>query len=269
VLDEEEFIGSFSMYYSDEKRKEAIHLYQEGMSSSDVAKSIGCSTVTLRNWLKSSGIPMRSRGSIYHKRKDEMVEMFRNGENVNKIADRIGCCSATVIHYLRDSGLMKQAIKNIGSFFSKEDKNKVVSMYVDEHKSLRECADFIGCSSQSVHLWLKKRGIETRKRGRYNFYTEEEVSNSVELYRSGHSMAEISNLTGCCKATIKIWLNKHNVSVRKHRITKFTPFIPIAHLMFEKNRPYLEIQKRIGCSYQTVVNWKKKWVKNEASPIRI
>jgi transposase len=44
----------------------------------------------------------------------------------------------------------------------KPGKNKLLQLYVQESRSIREIAEMLGCKKDVVHYWLKKYGIETR-----------------------------------------------------------------------------------------------------------
>ena len=44
----------------------------------------------------------------------------------------------------------------------KPDRDKLVHLYIQESRSIRDIAHVLGCKKDVVHYWLKKYGIKTR-----------------------------------------------------------------------------------------------------------
>ena len=48
----------------------------------------------------------------------------------------------------------------------KPEKGKLIQLYIQESRSIREISAVMGCSKDVVHYWLKKFGIESRTKSK-------------------------------------------------------------------------------------------------------
>lgn len=81
--------------------------------------------------------------------------------------------------------------------------------------SLREIAEYIGCSINSVRYHLNAAGIHSRNR-----WTEELDKRLIELYNKGEKASDIAKML--CRSTANIehrvsYLRKLNAPIKHHR----------------------------------------------------
>lgn len=88
--------------------------------------------------------------------------------------------------------------------FSAKEKSRAVELYKSGW-TLRQCADYIGCSYGSVVLWVKQENYPRRSRGTSAKYSAETRTKAIEMIRSGVSYRKTARIIGCSLCAVKTW----------------------------------------------------------------
>ena len=88
--------------------------------------------------------------------------------------------------------------------------------YADEGRTMEDIAEAQDTSTTTIHRWLKKHNIPTRKRGtgapgsKYR----DEAWLREQYVEHGRSLSEMADASDVTAPTISHWLKKHNIPVR-------------------------------------------------------
>ncbi|MHA2331127.1 MAG: hypothetical protein ACXAEU_03800 [Candidatus Hodarchaeales archaeon] len=144
---------------------------EKRMSANQIAKTIGCPSFTVHNWLNKHGIQKRD-GRKTDKKKISILEdkeklnrlYWEDGMTINQIARKIGCSNDKVIGYFRLHGIKSRNRLSEQVQAVLEDREKLRQMYWDEEKpmSAKDIAMELGCDPVVVGKWLDVHGIIKR-----------------------------------------------------------------------------------------------------------
>ncbi|MEU7148515.1 helix-turn-helix domain-containing protein [Streptomyces sp. NPDC045456] len=144
-----------------EIRQQAIHLVvEQGRSTSEVAKKIGYSEVSVRRWIRSSGLgdnkpgPKRSPALI----KEAIDLSTRTNWPPSKIAKNIGVSEQTIRKWLREAGI-KLTPTHPNSRAPDKIIQRAVELYDKQGLSVREAAARIGRPRSTVWTWISDAGV--------------------------------------------------------------------------------------------------------------
>jgi hypothetical protein len=143
------------------KLDEAIKLYEEGKSSTDIAKSTGISATVILRTIKNRGIPIKTQLDylgLSPVDKNKAIEMYASGLSSIEISKKLGVVKQTILNWVSSSGL--QIRTNAESHGITEDKiNQAIELY-KTGISLKEVGKNIGVDATTVHRWVKEAGID-------------------------------------------------------------------------------------------------------------
>lgn len=90
---------------NEEQAKDAVRMYQEGLSVARIGRELGTGTCSARTALRNAGIEVKERfGSVSKTNSAEIVKARQNGKSVAEIAEQFGVTSQTVRNHLRKAG---------------------------------------------------------------------------------------------------------------------------------------------------------------------
>lgn len=211
--------------YSDEIKNKAIDLYQQGHSAMDISSMIGANEATIRTWLKSNGIDIRT-GGIYNIKYDEslinqIAELYNKGYNTPQIDQLLDIRKGTSWYLLNKNNYKlehrgpKSKIDDEGYFDNIDSEEKAyflgwimadgnVSIYNNQY-------------SLKIHVSLKDKDIVDK------FLKSIKSANKTKIKYGDHPSYYVS-LTSIhmCKALIG-----YGVCPRKSGFEKFPENIPI------------------------------------------
>lgn len=144
------------------------------MKCSDIAELCGCNGTTIWRWLKKHQIETRTRGlSAEGKAADERLtdanwlrERYVNRRlKCSEIAELIGCSESAVQRWVNKHDIETEPYRYSVSDQRLTDPDWLYKQYIEHGRSGHEIAEECDCSSSVVYSWLRKHGIERRKRG--------------------------------------------------------------------------------------------------------
>jgi DNA-binding CsgD family transcriptional regulator len=91
-----------------------------------------------------------------------------------------------------------------------------ITKWIQEGKSARWVAKQLGCAPSSVRCFLKKRGLKSQHKCKvdYNNLLKDRADEVVNLYNSGKTCDEISEITGHSGAQISVLLKNSQYEIR-------------------------------------------------------
>lgn len=95
--------------------KKSAELYQQGLSSTQIAKQLGISTPTVLKFIKSQGVVPRPRQkyqSLSVKQKEELREKYINGTQMRHLAKHYKVCFSVVQKALKETKAQLKATGN-------------------------------------------------------------------------------------------------------------------------------------------------------------
>lgn len=142
-------------------QKQVVRLYRKMKSANKVAKHLGCSIETVRNYLKRAGVLCNLGRSGPHKSLkqtlDEVKVLYLKMESIVKVAKHLGCTSRTVANYLEKAGQARVFIEKGWNTPIQLDPQKVLETY-HRVKGCPKTAEVFGCSDTTIRKCLQKIG---------------------------------------------------------------------------------------------------------------
>jgi transposase-like protein len=148
---------------SEDVRKEAVQLYETGLSAKEIGKKLGVGTSSVIQWAKDAGLHVRNSSEargITDVIKKEAVRLYEIGLSTVAIEKRLGINNSTVGRIVRGAGITPRTEAEAKGV-TKEMVVKGISMY-QEGLSSPEIAKQLRVTPRTVHNWLKKNNIKSR-----------------------------------------------------------------------------------------------------------
>lgn len=228
-------------------KKDAIlkDYYQTTMSKSAIAKKHLISTDKLRNFLRACGI---YPNSDIHRRtflSSEIPQVIRDystlGMSCAKIAAKYNCSDECVRELLVRKGVPRvSGRKAVCADILKDNKEWIINAYKNEKLSGWKIAETLNVSGQAVYNWLKALGVDLNLKANYDILSNKE--SIIKIYRTTKlTYAEIGEIFDCWGSTVRDYLIKWGVPLRKHYKTKDTSIETyIAKLLDEQAIKYIK-----------------------------
>lgn len=200
--------------WRNEARLRQMYLEEE-MSTYEIGEVLGCSRVTVSNWLSEFEIERRDRQPDDCPLQDEELlrELYLQRElSLSGVAENVGCTVWKVRYWLTHHGI--ETREPGGSTFAVPeltDYNWIQTKYIEEELTSIEIAEFLDCSPRTVSAWLDKHGIDcpwhlpqdAKK------YLENEEKMWTLYEENGLSSTEIANRLGCSVGYVGDYLREY------------------------------------------------------------
>lgn len=89
-------------------------MYEEkGLGSTTIADHVGCSSTTVRKWLRNHGIEIRENGGGVKKLHDKgwlRTKLFVEERDIKEIADMLGCSPSTVTKWKKEHNIDEESM---------------------------------------------------------------------------------------------------------------------------------------------------------------
>ncbi len=96
--------------------KDAVDLYQQGLSGPEIGRKLGISSRSVGRWVKQCGIS-RPNGGSKHKYPEIMkvaVDLYKKGIGVKEIAGKFSVKRGTVYDWMKELGINKSRVYTYG-----------------------------------------------------------------------------------------------------------------------------------------------------------
>jgi transposase-like protein len=225
------------------KKEELYGLYvHEGKSAVEVSKMLGVCPAQIAKLLTEYGIAIRTageyrlakRGLIKPKREELDQWYLTEKKSVNEISTETGISSAAIRHCLEEYNIpirSKSEAMLLLKGVDKPSKEKLITEYVDNKKSIAKIAAELEVSHSYVSRCLEKYGISRRNASEARLVKKGIVKPSKEelerMYiKEGKNLGQIGKEIGVTGSAIRNWLNEYNLPIRNsQRITSSKQFM--------------------------------------------
>lgn len=203
--------------WRDQVRLEQLYL-SERKSTYEIAEELGCSRVTISNWLGKFDIERRSRQPDECVLSDEQLvrELYQERElSLSETAAEAGCTVWKVRYWLEEHGIERRAPGG-RSFATPEltKKEWLLERYMEKDQSVFQIAEKLDCSTRTVTEWLDKHDIscpwKLSEEVRERLQDEQEMRRLYET--KGLTTAEIAQQIGCSPGYAGDYLRRHGIT---------------------------------------------------------
>ncbi len=123
-------------------------LREQGYSSNEIAKFIGCGRSTVNTWLRELGVASKhKRARLTGEQISKIRELTDKNYGSEQIAAIVGCCTDTVNRIQRDRGFRKKE-----RFLTQDQINNILRLTTERYTQ-DEIAKRVGCSTFSVRKY--------------------------------------------------------------------------------------------------------------------
>ncbi|OUB36087.1 hypothetical protein BK708_02865 [Bacillus thuringiensis serovar yunnanensis] len=253
----------------DDLCKQAVALYDQGMTYSSIAKHFDCSLETLRANLKKRGLwegfstdqlQENSRGK-WDERCEQAVLLQEKGWSYYAIAKHLSCKDSNLVQELKKRGLWQKR-EVIDACEKWDELCKQALSLRDRGLTYKLIAKQLNCGVGCLHVEMKKRGLKKQTRPRdsaIRLKWDELCKQAVLLYEQKIGCPEIAKQLNCHVSTLRKELKKRDLwqglsaeQLRVQRVEnareKGDTLCKQTVILHEKGMSYLEISRHLGCS---------------------
>jgi len=197
----------------------------EVRSVDDVADECNTTRKTIYEYLRVFGIPARRTAAPYEDPEWCQQEHCVAGKPIRQIAREQGRNPATITDWFQKHGIPIRGEKHAGhkNRSGAPYRNESVLRQLCDRLSDEEVARELGCHRRNVQYWRKKYGIQGRTRSEATSLRHQK---SPALYKDKKwceeqyelqekSTFHIAAELGCSPSTIRFWLMRHGIPLRK------------------------------------------------------
>ncbi|WP_176521267.1 hypothetical protein [Bacillus toyonensis] len=248
--------------------KQAVVLYDQGMTYSFIAKQFDCSVETLRVKLKKRGLwegfstdqLQENARKKWDERCEKAVLLQEKGWSYYAIARNLNCKDSNLVQELKKRGLWQK--REVIDASEKWDKLcKQALMLREQGMTYKLIAQQLQCGVGCLHIELKKRGLKKQVRSQNNSIRlkwDEVCEKAVPLYEQGIGYPDIAQQLNCHVTTLRKELKKRGLwkglsaeQLRVQRVKnaseKWDGLCKQAVILHEKGMSYTEIGRKLGC----------------------
>ena len=166
-------------------------------SDTDISKSTGISTTTLRTWRRNFALPPSpGLSSGYSKEiKEEALRLMKQNQSNKKISDVLKISTTTIANWRKAAGFTNP------TKYSNEIKTEAISQMKEGHTNA-EINRVLGVHRDTLSYWRKKAGLEPSKGG-IKRYTIDQINDVIDLIRDEFTIGEIEKKSGVARSRIK------------------------------------------------------------------
>lgn len=210
-----------------------IELYKQGISANEIAEKLNCSVSTVSRQIgkqenkdelikihkmNSKNKEIKEATIITNELLKEIIDLYKQGKSYTDIGKLIGCNPTTVKRNLQklenwqelEAENKRNTTKKI---ITTEDIVQMIQMY-KQGKGTKEIGEILNCDKSTVSDYIEKQPDKEKIKEEHNknitktIITDRHVQQMIKLYKQGKSSKEISNMLGCSKSTVKVYLKK-------------------------------------------------------------
>lgn len=196
--------------------EKAINLYNDGLSTHQIGKIFGVDKQTIINRFKEINICLRSRGEKPNNINKDLIknDYINNQLSVKQIAEKYSISISTV-HKKLNSCNIRCPRTGRKRFAIYVDENKLRDLYLNQEKTIQQCANYFNIGRSIIRRQLIEMGIKARSGGYANLIKNVDNEEIVDLYwNHGLSMNQISDKIGRSRGLVKSRLINANKGIR-------------------------------------------------------
>jgi len=196
--------------------EKAINFYNSGLSTHQIGEIFGVNTQTIINRFKEVNKCLRSRGRKPNNISKNLIknDYINNQLSVKQIAEKYSISTSTVYKKLNSCNIRCSKIGR-KKFATYVDENKLRDLYLNQEKTIQQCAQYFNVGKSIIRRQLMEMGIKTRSGGYANLIRDVDNEEIADLYWNHNlSMNQISNRIGRSRGLVKSRLMNANQDIR-------------------------------------------------------
>lgn len=154
----------------------ASQLLQQGKTQKEIAKELGVTELTVKNWLKEQ------QEQIHNSKIEKIIQLKQQGKKHHEIAKELGMSKTTIHHLLKE--------QQVKSFDSEREK---VGELLLQGKTQIEIANELGISQSTIKQLIKQQ----RKQAR-----ESQIEKVLQLKQQGKTQKKIAEELGLSRSVV-------------------------------------------------------------------
>lgn len=152
-------------FLTNEEKAQMISLWNQGLSTREIAKQIGRGKTTVNNFLSIEGLVVSDK--LTEEQKQTILELKKQGLNCVEIGKQIGRTNKTVSAFLTRNGISSEA--KIENKLSEKVLHDICEAYKngDAAATIKKRFELDNISERAILKYCNEQGIETRPTGRF------------------------------------------------------------------------------------------------------
>lgn len=182
-------------------RETAFMLYREGRQDQEIAKALGVSAGTVRNWRLQNGL--KSNYSPDDSRSRDILALYLQGKTDREIRAETGISCSNLVKWRKRRNLKPNPAPLSPA---EEERTRLYQMGLSD----RQIGERTGSSREMIYRWRHRRelppNIEPKE-------MPEPYARGMEAYQRGATDREIAQATGMKKHTVACWRRRMGLPV--------------------------------------------------------
>ncbi len=211
-------------------------LYKEGHSYVSIGKIIGCSSVTVKNWINKSGIEtVKYNKKLPQINTNEIIKKYQDGQSSKKIAKEAQCSQHEILRILKENDSI-----TVKKYIDKKVYAQIIDKYANG-ASPNDLANEHKVTPRVIRKFLVRNNITIRN----NYLTYEQKMKIIDLHQKGLNGVRIAQITHCSKACVSRILKNYDIVVNRRPLRHKDDVIINA---YKCNNNISDASRNIGCS---------------------
>ncbi len=207
------------------QNKEAIKLYEEGLTTSKIADILGVAGSTIKNILRRNNIRTRTLSEYLRKftpeKELEIIGLYNNGKTMSSIAKQFSSSIATIDRIFKAHKIPKHKPGISSRKISPDQEQEVIKLY-SKGKTIKFIAKKYEVNIMTISKLLKRNNIEIRLlMNRKIFDTQEKEI--IELYNKSWPTSEIAKKFDLANSSVIRVLKENELYHRIRGLKKPNP----------------------------------------------
>lgn len=158
-----------------------------------------------------------------YRNEDWLYEQYHGlGKSQGEIADSAGVTESTIRRWMKEHGIERRSMseaKSEGDTDLYTDPDWLWKQHWERGKTMVEIGESAGVSGTTIKRWMDKHGLERRSNSEAQSDGDRELYTDADWLREQYwdqekTLVEIGKSAGVSDATIKRWMNRHNIETR-------------------------------------------------------
>jgi len=247
------------------KENEICQMYQQGLTTYQIAKKFNVSQKSIYNKLKKRNMVLREKGKRYllESDKEKIISLYKTGYSILALCKKFNCSWLTVKSLLDRENVPK--IKP--TIFKTARKNKwgelgpKIEKLFNKGITVRQISQELGTSISTIRYYIRLKGL-TRNPILNNRHTFAKSDLVIELYTKNLlSKAKIAKQLRCGVNTVSRVLQENNIASREKLIEEKIK------KLYEQGLTYEKIGQKMGMSVSGISHFVKNkgWHRKQIS----
>jgi transposase-like protein len=200
-------------------KAEAVRLYQEGRSTTEIGQQLNVGGTTVWKWLHGRGVKRRTRSEAIALSKAPSKEIlakaraaYSAGATMDTIAHLLEIDAATVRRYLKRQGVQVKSAVEVNA-----PDPHAMALAVKKYQSgesLDAVGRAMGISGVSVLRWLDSAGVPRRGTADALRANKATVEEAARRYADGEAPSKIAKDLGVTRRSVCRWAKAAGVAIR-------------------------------------------------------